>query len=319
MSKETALVTGAAGFVGSHLSERLLAEGFRVIGIDSFTDYYPRHYKEGNVAALRQAAEFSLIERDIRELDLPALLRDQEVRCVFHIAGQAGVRSSWGQYFDEYVSRNVLATQALLEASRTVNLTRFIFASSSSVYGDAEKFPTGEEALPRPLSPYGVTKLAAEHLCMLYAKQYGVPAVALRYFTVYGPRQRPDMAFHLFIRALLYGQPIQVLGDGEQTREFTFVSDIVDANLLALRRAPGTGLVYNIGGGTRVTVNAALALLGELMQVTPRIEYRARAAGDHRHGGADISRAQRELGYQPCVPLREGLERQIEWQKQVEI
>ncbi len=318
MNQETALVTGAAGFIGSHLSERLLAEGFRVIGIDSFTDYYPRSYKEINLESLRHAPAFIFLEADLCDIDVASLLQRENIRCIFHQAGQAGVRASWGQHFQEYVSRNVIATQALLEATRGIDLKRFVFASSSSIYGDAERFPTAEEDLPRPLSPYGVTKLAAEHLCMLYARQYGIPAVALRYFTVYGPRQRPDMALRIFIRALLSGQAIRVLGDGEQTREFTFVGDIVEANILALRAPGGPGHIYNIGGGERVTLNAAIALLGRLMGVTPQIEYKERAAGDHRHGGADISHAQRELHYQPCVSLEEGLKRQIAWQKQVD-
>ncbi|MGB8647674.1 MAG: NAD-dependent epimerase/dehydratase family protein [Anaerolineae bacterium] len=319
MKQETALVTGVAGFVGSHLAERLLSEGFRVVGIDSFTDYYPRHHKEANLEGLRRAPGFTLVEGDLQALDLPALLRREDVRCILHQAGQAGVRASWGQHFEEYVTRNILATQALLEAARGLDLTRFVFASSSSVYGDAERLPTSEGDLPRPVSPYGVTKLAAEHLSLLYAKQYGVPAVALRYFTVYGPRQRPDMAFRIFIHALLQDQPIRLLGDGEQTREFTYVSDIVEANLLALKSPGATERVYNIGGGARVTMNAAVRLLGELMETTPRIDYQPRAAGDHRHGAADITRARQELGYQPAVSLEEGLRRQVAWQRAPEV
>ena len=235
-----------------------------------------------------------------------------------HNAGQAGVRPSWGRHFEEYVSRNILATQTLLEACAQAQLARFVFASSSSVYGDAEKFPTSEDEMPRPVSPYGVTKLAAEHLCFLYAKQFRVPVLALRYFTVYGPRQRPDMAFRIFIRALLHDQPLRILGDGEQTREFTYVGDIVAANLLALHAADGDGRVYNIGGGSRVTLNAAVELLGEVVGTRVRVEYNPRAAGDHRHGAADISRAQRELNYHPRVSLTEGLRRQVEWQRTVE-
>jgi nucleoside-diphosphate-sugar epimerase len=315
MTTGTALVTGAAGFIGSHLAERLLAEDFNVVGIDCFTDYYPRRDKEANLTSWRAAPGFRLIEGDLRTLDLEALLGRENIRYIFHNAGQAGVRPSWGRHFEEYVSRNILATQALLEACRRADLARFVFASSSSVYGDAEKFPTSEDELPRPVSPYGVTKLAAEHLCLLYAKQQRLPVMALRYFSVYGPRQRPDMAFRIFIDALLHDQPIRILGDGEQTRDFTFVGDIVGANMLALRTASGNGRVYNIGGGSRVTMNAAVELLGELMGVRPRVEYQPRAAGDHRHGAADISRARSELNYQPRVTLAEGLRRQVEWQR----
>jgi UDP-glucose 4-epimerase len=316
MTLDTALVTGAAGFVGSHLCERLLVEGLRVVGLDSFTDYYPRRDKEANLAALRDSPDFAFIDGDLRTLDLERLLAREGVRYIFHNAGQAGVRPSWGREFEEYVGCNILATQALLEACRNANLARFVFASSSSVYGDAERLPTTENELPRPVSPYGVTKLAAENLCLLYAKQYRTPVVALRYFSVYGPRQRPDMAFHIFIRALLDGQPLRILGDGEQTRDFTFVSDIVEANVLAMRAADGQGRVYNIGGGSRITMNSTVELLGEIMGLPPRVTYNPRAAGDHRHGAADISRAQTALGYQPRVTLEEGLRRQVEWQRQ---
>ncbi len=317
MNQDTALVTGAAGFIGSHLSERLLAEGFCVVGLDSFTDYYPRRAKEANLTSLltAPAEQFRFIEGDLRTIDLPALIAGENIRYIFHNAGQAGVRPSWGQHFEEYVSRNILATQALLEACREADLARLVFASSSSVYGDAEKFPTSEDELPRPVSPYGVTKLAAEHLCLLYAKQFHLPVVALRYFSVYGPRQRPDMAFRIFIRALLCGEPLRILGDGEQTREFTYVSDIVEANLLAARAPEARGRVYNIGGGSRVTVNATVDLLRELTGIQPRVEYKPRAPGDHRNGAADITRAQRDLNYQPRVSLAEGLRRQVEWQR----
>ncbi|MGE5138887.1 MAG: NAD-dependent epimerase/dehydratase family protein [Rudaea sp.] len=318
MAQTTVLVTGAAGFIGSHLSERLLSEGYRVVGIDSFTDYYPRADKEANLTGLRGTSGWSLVEADLCTYDLGALIEREKIRAVFHNAGQAGVRASWGRHFEEYVSRNILATQALLEACRAFPLERFVFASSSSVYGEAERFPTSEDDLPRPVSPYGVTKLAAEHLCLLYAAQYGLPVTALRYFTVYGPRQRPDMAFRIFIRALLQDRPLQILGDGEQTREFTYVDDIVQANLLALRAPGNGGRVYNIGGGSRVTLNSVIGLLEEIVGRPVRVEYKPRAAGDHRHGGADISRARRDLGYSPQVALRDGLRRQADWQKQLD-
>ncbi len=312
-----ALVTGAAGFIGSHLAEQLLSENFQVIGLDCFTDYYPRAVKEANLTMLRHSGNFRFVEGDLCTFDVQSLLTRKGVRYIFHIAGQAGVRPSWGNNFDPYVTHNIVATQRLLEACREVELERFIFASSSSVYGDAEKFPTDEEQLPRPLSPYGVTKLAAEHLCFLYAKQFQLPVVALRYFSVYGPRQRPDMAFRIFIDAILREQPIPLLGDGEQTREFTFVTDIVQANLAAARASDVLGRVYNIGGGARVTMNEALDVLRKVTGKSIRVEYQPRAPGDHRHGGADISRAQRELHYAPRVGLEEGLRQQFEWQRAV--
>ncbi|HZQ11031.1 MAG TPA: NAD-dependent epimerase/dehydratase family protein [Anaerolineae bacterium] len=319
-----ALVTGAAGFIGSHLAERLLNQNYTVLALDSFTDYYARERKERNVLDLydtanQRGARFTFMEADLRTADLCDLLTRHHVRVIFHQAGQAGVRPSWGKEFQPYVERNILATQALLEACVHLpdpqQIQKFIFASSSSVYGDAEKFPTSEDELPRPISPYGVTKLAAEHLCFLYAKQYGLPVVALRYFSVYGPRQRPDMGFYSFIDALLHDRPIRIFGDGEQTREFTYVGDIVEANLLALNARNGGAHLYNIGGGSRVTLNAAIETLAQVAGVLPRLEYQPRAAGDHRHGAADISRARRELGYQPRVSLEDGLRKQLDWQK----
>lgn len=318
-----ALVTGAAGFIGSHLTERLLHENYYVLGLDCFTDFYARDLKENNLRAARAHPRFTFLEVDLRTADLGAIFARYPVRYIFHQAGQAGVRPSWGKEFEPYVERNILATQALLEAIANLpdraQIQKFVFASSSSIYGDAEKLPTSEDVLPRPISPYGVTKLAAEHLCFLYAKQYGLPIVALRYFSVYGPRQRPDMGMNIFIEALLRGKPIRVFGDGEQTREMTFVSDIVNANLLALAAPNGetksVPRVYNIGGGARSTINAILETLSEIANTPPRLEYIARAAGDHRHGAADISRAKKDLGYAPRVSLEEGLRKQFAWQR----
>ncbi len=318
-ASDTALVTGVAGFIGSHLAERLLNENYNVIGLDSFTDYYARAIKENNLRAACAHPRFRFVEADLCHADLLTLLRENNVRYIFHQAGQAGVRPSWGKDFQPYVERNILATQALLEQTCSLpdktQIKKFVFAGSSSVYGDAEKFPTSEDDLPRPLSPYGVTKLASEHLCFLYAKQYGLPVVALRYFSVYGPRQRPDMWIHVFMEALLGDKTIRVFGDGTQTRELTFVSDIIQANLLALNAPAGAPLLYNIGSGQRASLNQILQMLAEISDITPRLEYTVRAAGDHRHGAADITRAQRELGYAPRVGLQEGLRQQFEWQK----
>lgn len=319
MPQATALVTGAAGFIGSHLAERLLHENYTVLGLDSFTDYYPRETKERNLATLRSNPNFTLVEADLRTADLRALLTRYNVSYVLHQAGQAGVRPSWGSDFLPYVERNILATQALLEALVRLpdpsQIRKFVFASSSSIYGDAPHLPSSEDDVPSPISPYGVTKLAAEHLCFLYGKQYGLPVVALRYFSVYGPRQRPDMGMHIFINALLRDKPIRIFGDGSQTREMTYVDDIVQANVLALHAPNGVPHVYNIGGGSRSTLNGILETLGDIGQVQPRLEYVTRAAGDHLHGAADITRAQRDLHYNPRVPLEQGLRQQYEWQK----
>lgn len=306
------LVTGAAGFVGSHLSERLVALGHDVVGVDRFSDYYPRHYKESNLARLYESSRFRLEERDLASCDLASLLSGCEV--VFHQAAQAGVRASWGKTFESYVQDNVLATQRILEAARDHRTVRkVVYASSSSVYGDTNDLPMREASATHPHSPYGVTKLAAEHLCELYRRNFGLSTASLRYFTVYGPRQRPDMAFHKFIEATLDGKSIPVFGDGEQTRDFTFIADIVEANVNAgLGNAEG---VFNIGGGSRVTLNEVLRVMDELAG-TVRIDRRPNEAGDVAHTWADTSAAQQALGYAPQVPLREGLARQVAWHKE---
>lgn len=307
------LVTGAAGFIGSHLSERLVAEGCDVIGVDSFTDYYSRTLKEANLAALCSNPRFRLLETDLLAIDLPALVAS--VAVVFHQAGQPGVRASWERSFESYVRSNILATQALLEAARASrNLRRFVYASSSSVYGDAPKLPVREDTLPRPVSPYGVTKLAAEHLCVLYAK-LGVPTISLRYFTVYGPRQRPDMAFHKFIRALLTEQEIHVTGDGDQTRDFTFIDDIVDANLAVVEAAVDVvaGGVYNLGGGARVSINEAVSLLERIVGRPARLRYRPVQPGEARHTYADTVAARSDFGFTPRHSLEVGLRAEADW------
>jgi UDP-glucose 4-epimerase len=305
------VVTGAAGFIGSHLCERLLLEGHRVVGLDAFSDYYLRAVKEANVAALRTHPEFRFMETDISRADLAGVLSEADF--VFHQAGQPGVRPSWGKDFDVYVDGNIRATQRLLEALKgSTRLQRLVFASSSSVYGEARELPLREESLARPYSPYGVTKLAAEHLCGLYHANHGVPTVALRYFTVYGPRQRPDMGFHKFIQAALSDRPVTIYGDGEQTRDFTYVADAAEANWLAIRPA-AVGQVFNIGGGSRCSVNQVLATLEEILGRPIRREHRPPQPGDVRHTWADTRRASEVLGFSPRVSLREGLARQVEW------
>lgn len=306
-----ALVTGAAGFIGSHLCQRLLREGYALVGIDAFTDYYPRRVKEANLAGLAGDPRFTFREGDLLTADLPALLDGATV--VFHQAAQPGVRGSWGAQFRAYVDNNILATQRLLEASRDLpTLRRFVFASSSSVYGNTPTLPLREDARPEPYSPYGVTKLAGESLALLYGTNYGVPVVALRYFTVYGPRQRPDMAFHRFCVALLRDEEVSLYGDGHQTRDFTFVGDVVEANLLALG-VGAVGQVFNIGGGARVPLREALAILEQAAGRAARIRHREAARGDVRHTYADTDRARQVLGYKPQVALADGLREELAW------
>jgi nucleoside-diphosphate-sugar epimerase len=305
-----ALVTGVAGFIGSTLAERLCDAGADLTGIDCFTDGYPRAIKERNLSALRGRARFKFIESSIQDADLDALLADRTH--VFHLAAQAGVRNSWGRDFRVYTANNIEATQVLLEACTKRTVDRIVYASSSSVYGDHVAMPMREDALPQPVSPYGVTKLAAEHLCYLYHANYGLPTVSVRYFTVYGPRQRPDMGFHRFLRATLRGEPITVYGDGEQTRDFTFVADAVAATIgAATRGIPGR--VYNIGGGSRVTINEVFEMISRVSGRRPLITAVSAQKGDMRHTYADTSLARRELGFTPTVTLEDGLAAEYKW------
>lgn len=306
------VVTGVAGFVGSHLAERLVAEGHHVTGVDVFTDYYPRAIKERNLRNLLTSPQFNLIEGDLCTLNLDALLADTE--WIFHEAAQAGVRDSWGLGFADYITCNIDATQRLLEAAKGAPfLQRFVYASSSSVYGDADELPVTERTPTRPVSPYGVTKLAAEHLCTLYWRNYQVPTVSLRYFTVYGPRHRPDMAFHKFGKALLLGEPITIYGDSSQTRDFTFVSDVVEANVRAATAPAVEGMVFNIAGGAHVSLRETIDLMRELSGCDTRIEYHPTARGDVRDTRASITLAQTCLGYAPQIPLRVGLQAEIDY------
>lgn len=305
-----ALVTGVAGFIGSTLAGRLLDEGARVTGIDCFTDYYPRETKEGNLASLRGRPGFTFLESTIQDAPLSTLLAD--ATHVYHLAAQAGVRKSWGRDFQVYTTNNIEATQVLLEACVGTKIERLVYASSSSVYGDDTPLPMRETAVPAPLSPYGVTKLAAEHLCSLYHANHGVPCVSLRYFTVYGPRQRPDMAFHRFIRAAVTGQPITLYGDGEQTRDFTFVADAAAATANAgTRGIPGH--VYNIGGGSRVSVNQVLDVIARLAGHPLDVRREGTQKGDMRDTFADTGRARAEMGFAPTVTIEEGLAAEYAW------
>jgi UDP-glucose 4-epimerase len=307
------LVTGSAGFIGSHLAERLLAEGEKVIGIDCLTHAYDPSLKRRNLVSLLQHADFEFREVDLRTAALEEIV--DSVDAVFHQAAQAGVRTSWGREFGDYSTINIEATQRLLDAcrGREKRLRRFVYASSSSVYGDAPQFPTSETDATQPISPYGVTKLAGELLVRLYAIHYGLPATSLRYFTVYGPRQRPDMGFHRFLKAIHGGEEVTVYGDGEQTRDFTFVSDVVEANLQACARGSEPGEAFNIGGGERTSVHEVLRIMREITGRSVRIRRLPASTGDVRHTGADTTRAQKSLGYQPRVGLRDGITRMDGW------
>jgi UDP-glucuronate 4-epimerase len=297
------VVTGAAGFIGSHLAEALLAAGHEVVGIDSFTDYYERARKERNASGL------DVLEADLAELPLQPILAG--VDGVFHLAGQPGVRASWGASFELYLRRNVLATQRLFEAAADAGV-RVVFASSSSVYGDAERYPTPEDVAPQPISPYGITKLTCEQLAHAIGRGRGLDAVLLRYFTVYGPRQRPDMAFTAMLEALARGDSFRLFGDGSAARSFTFVADAVAATIAAMERGRG-GEAYNVGGGDEATMNEAIALAERISGRSLEIERTATAAGDVRRTKADVAKAGAELGWSPQTGLEEGMRAQWDW------
>jgi nucleoside-diphosphate-sugar epimerase len=305
-----ALVTGAAGFVGSHLTEWLLASGDEVVGIDSFVDFYPRWRKEENLAPLLGKRDFTFVEGDLTEIPLRPLLEGCDV--VYHLAGQPGVRPSWGSEFAVYLRHNVEATQRLLEALRRMPLRKLVFASSSSVYGDAETYPTSETIRPQPVSPYGVTKLAAEHLCELYRVNFGLPTASLRLFTVYGPRQRPDMAFARLIGAAVRGTAFEIYGDGEQTRDFTFVGDVVRAMQHAAT-SDWCG-VANLGGGARTSMNQVIELVQSLCGPVA-VKRGAAHHGDVRHTAADTRVALAAFGYAPATTLAAGLEAMVAWER----
>ena len=301
-----ALVTGCAGFIGSHLTERLLGEGYEVIGLDCFSSYYPRKLKDENIRRFLRHPAFTLLEMDILRMDgFP------KVDCVFHEAAQPGVRGSWGAQFQAYVDNNVMATQRLLEHFKGEELRRFVFASSSSVYGDVE-LPMRETAMVQPLSPYGVTKLAAEGLCTLYHRSYALPVVSLRYFTVYGPGQRPDMALNRLLQAVSDEREFTVFGDGGQTRDFTYVGDVVEANMLAIG-ADVAGEVINIGGGSRITLNELISKTERVMGKRVVVRHGEGQKGDARDTLADVTRAQRLLGWSPAVGIDQGLARYVDW------
>jgi UDP-glucuronate 4-epimerase len=303
------LVTGCAGFIGSTLTESLLGEGCEVVGIDAFTDYYARDLKEAAIASALAHPSFRLVELDLADGPPPPDALDG-VDGIFHLAARPGVRTSWGKGFRGYVDDNILATHGIAESAAGAGL-RVVFASSSSIYGDALAHPTVEDVVPAPISPYGVTKLACEHLIAAYARDFDLDCVALRYFTVYGPRQRPDMAFSRVVRALVDASPFDVYGDGRQSRDFTFVDDAVAATVAAMRSAPA-GATYNVGGASEASLNDVLAIAQELSGRSLDIRYGERAAGDVRRTLADTTRIRTELGWQPRFDLRAGLAAQLE-------
>ena len=301
------LVTGCAGFIGSHVAEALLKRGHTVLGIDAFTDYYDRERKESNVQAAQNHGSFSFVEADLAEDSITPLLAG--IEGIFHLAAQPGVRGSWGATFAVYLRDNVLASQRVFEAAAQSG-TRLVLASTSSVYGNAESYPTHEDVRPRPISPYGVTKLACESLARTYAECFGLETVVLRYFTVYGPRQRPDMAFARIISALLRSAPFDVYGSGQQSRDFTYIGDAVEATIAAMESGLAN-TVYNVGGGSETTLRDVIALAQRLAGRRLEVRYEATAAGDVRRTAADTTRIRSELGWSPQTALADGLRQQL--------
>jgi nucleoside-diphosphate-sugar epimerase len=310
------VVTGVAGFIGSTLADSLLEAGHKVTGIDAFTDYYNPEAKRKNLAGALSSEHFELITADLTSAVLQDFLSPEDT--VFHLAGQPGVRASWGEGFREYVDWNVTATQRLLEACRDISVKRFVYSSSSSLYGSATTYPTSESALPKPVSPYGVTKLAAEHLTTLYGTNFGLSTVSLRYFTVYGPRQRPDMAHHRLINCALNGDVFQLNGDGSQIRDFTFISDAVRANMLAAEADVAAGSSFNIGGGSMASLQYVIDQIEDLVGASIATNKVPRPPGDPDKTGADISQAEKYLNWTPSIDLPTGIAQQVAWhQKQL--
>lgn len=307
------LVSGCAGFIGSHLCEYILNKGYKIIGIDSFSDFYPRSYKEKNIEGLLRNPSFEFIGKDMLELELEEIL--EKVDGIFHLAAQPGVRTSWGKNFDYYIKDNIVLTQRILEALKNFKGKRLVFASSSSVYGDSVHLPFKEDGPVSPISPYGVTKLACENLCLLYHKNFSIDTVILRYFTVYGPRQRPDMAFHRFFLAILKEKEVEIFGDGSQRRDFTYIDDIVHATFSAFEKGV-SGEIYNLGGGESISLLDLLEIMEEVTKRKFQILFKEKEKGDAPHTWADYSKAKKDLNFTPQVRLKEGLSNQWEWIKQ---
>ncbi len=305
------LVTGVAGFIGSQIAARLLKDGHEVKGVDIFDPYYDKSIKLGNIAELLEYDSFHFFEQDITYDDMDSLIQGCDY--VFHMAAQAGVRNSWGEAFVNYSNNNVLGTQRLLEASARHRIKRFIFASSSSVYGNNKAYPLHEDYLHMPISPYAVTKVAGEQLCKAYNVGFGLNCVMLRFFSVYGPKQRPDGVFNIFIKAILENRPLKVFGDGEQSRAFTYIDDIVNANVLAMGAPEGCHRV-NVAGLKSVTLNYAIGLLkGHFPEKNIQVDYQPPKNGDVLRSEAALDKAFEILGYEPQTGIEQGLENEIRW------
>lgn len=309
------LVTGAAGFIGSHLCEKLLTNSnHQVIGVDNFIGPTPNKLKQVNVINLLSNRQFTLMNVNLLITNLDQMLKDVDI--IYHLAGIPGVRSSWGKDFDPYVTNNILVTQRLLEAAKDKQITKFIYASTSSVYGEiAGKIK--EDELLSPLSPYGITKLTGEHLCNVYSKVHGIPIVKLRFFTVYGPRQRPDMAFHRFIKQILNGESLTIYGDGTQSRDFTYISDCIQGIESLLYKDNVIGNTFNIGGKERATVNEVISIIEMLSGEKASVDYLPKISGEPKHTWADITNAKNVLDYDPKISLQEGLVKEIEYIRSV--
>jgi len=310
-----ALVTGCAGFIGSHLTESLLRDGISVIGVDCFNANYGRAQKLNNLHHALDWKSFEFVPLDLAAGDLTELV--SEVDVVFHLAAEPGVRSSWGSRFARYITNNVLATQQLLRALQEVPGRRLVYASSSSIYGQAASLPTKESTIPAPVSPYGMTKLSGEHLCSIYHANHGLEVASLRYFTVFGPRQRPDMAFNIFCRKALADEEIEVYGDGNQTRDFTFVTDVVAATRAAAEASIDSGGAYNVGGGLRGSLRDILGTIEGLAGRPLKLKFSEEQAGDVRDTGAETSKARDHLGFAPSTSLQTGIAAEFEWLKTV--
>ncbi len=308
------IITGCAGFIGSHLTEFLLSKNYEIIGIDAFIDNYDVNQKKNNLKGFIDKITF--YNKNILDMDISSIVPEEEEFVIYHLAALPGVRTSWGKKFENYTKNNILATQYLLESVKDrKNLKRFVYASSSSIYGNALKYPTSEDTVPNPISPYGLTKLSGEYLIKLYNENYGLPYTIFRFFTVYGPRQRPDMAFHIFMKAILNNQPITVLGDGSQTRDFTYVEDIITPLYLSMENENALNTIFNIGGGHRIDLMSVIKMIFDIAGKETRIVYKEKSKGDVKDTSADVSLLMEKLNYKPKWELKDGLRKEWEWVK----
>ena len=314
---KTALVTGAAGFIGSSIAEKLLKDGFRVIGIDSFTNFYSKKIKQKNIEFCKKNKNFSLIQKEIQKIDLIPIFK--KVDYLFHMAAQPGVRTSWGKGFENYSINNILVTQKLLEQAKiSKSLKKIVIASSSSVYGNQSCKMNESKTKTNPVSPYGVSKLAAEHLVNAYVENFNLPVIMLRYFTVYGPRQRPDMAFMRFVMKSILKKPITIYGNGTQKRNFTYIDDVIDATISSVN-IDNTGEIINIGGGEVISISKVISILKNICNYEPKILYKPFSNGDVLRTEADINKAKRLLNFKPKTSLKNGLFLEYEYAKRNKI